>query len=328
MALTLVATGGTIASTKGDDGMVTATLTGADLMAGLPGGTGVHVVDLPVPGSWNMSAAHARDIVGAVLDALRGGSEGVVITHGTDVLEETAFLTELLARPATVHGPVVFTAAMRDASQFGGDGPRNLLDALTVAADPAASGRGALVCLNGEIHHARWVVKSHATALCSFESPGRARVGTVEGSEVDFVLPSPPPPPEPPAEPCLESRIPIVVSHWDSDEELIPWHLSRGAEGIVIQAGGAGNVNAGLLRGVRAALEAGVPVVVSTRCRSGAVAPVYGGAGGFATIADSGAISAGSLPAGKARLALMVALELDRSPDAVAGYFSELHDRP
>ena len=69
--------------------------------------------------------------------------------------------------------PVVLTAAMRHASEFGGDGPRNLLDAIRVAADPAAVGRGAMVCANGELHHARWVTKTHATAVCTFESPGQ-----------------------------------------------------------------------------------------------------------------------------------------------------------
>jgi L-asparaginase len=325
MPLTLVATGGTIASTRGDDGTVTATRSGADLLASLPFPVEeVQVIELPVPGSWNMSATHARSIVAAVSDALHAGSSGVVVTHGTDVLEETAFLTELLVRSATVHGPVVFTAAMRHGSEFGADGPRNLRDALTTAGSPDASGRGALVCLNGDIHHARWLVKTHATALCAFESPGRAPVGSVDESGVRFVLSPPPPPPDPPATPALDARVPIVSSHWDSDEALIPWHLDRGAAGIVIEASGAGNVNSGLLQGVADAIAADVPVVVASRCRSGLVSPIYGGAGGFATLAAHGAVSSGGLTAGKARLAMQVALGHGGGSEGVRRYFAGL----
>jgi L-asparaginase len=330
MPITLVATGGTIASTRGADGAVTASLDGTELLDQLPPDGDaideVNVVDLPVPGSWNMSGTHAARIAAAVGDALHGGSTGVVVTHGTDVLEETAFLAELLLRAATVHGPVVFTAAMRHSGEFGADGPRNLADALAVASHHDAAGRGSLVCLSGEIHHARWAVKTHATALCSFESPGRAPIGAVDDSGVRFVLAAPPPPPRPPERPSCDALVPIVPSHWDSDEELVPWHLGRGARGIVIEAGGAGNINRGLLRGVGEAIAADVPVVVASRCRGGAVTPVYGGAGGFATLAAHGAIGSNGLPAGKARLALQVALELDPSSEAVRQYFDALAD--
>jgi len=326
MSLTLIATGGTIASTRGEDGAVAATLSGADLLALVPDAADVEVVDLPVPGSWNMSGTHALRIARAARDALADGASGVVITHGTDVLEETAFLTELIARSATVRGPIVFTAAMRHGSEFAPDGPRNLADALSVARTTAAAGRGTLVCLNGELHHARWVTKVHATALVAFASPGRAPVGTVDEGGVRFHLGSPPPPAEPPEEPALDEAVPILMSHWDSDEEVVGFHLDRGAAGLVVEAGGAGNVNAGLLRGIDRALAEDVPVVVASRCRAGQVTPTYGGAGGFATLAEKGAIASAGLTAGKARLALQVALGHGGSNDAVRGYFEALRD--
>src|SRR5688572_23111498 len=102
MSITLVATGGTIASTRGADGAVTATLSGRDLLDLVPEADDVEVVELPVPGSWNMSGIHALRIARAARDALLEGATGVVVTHGTDVLEETAYLTELVARSATV----------------------------------------------------------------------------------------------------------------------------------------------------------------------------------------------------------------------------------
>lgn len=326
MSLTLIATGGTIASTRGEDGAVAATRSGADLLDLVPDAADVEVVDLPVPGSWNMSGTHALRIARAARDALADGSTGVVITHGTDVLEETAFLAELVARSATVRGPIVFTAAMRHGSEFAPDGPRNLADALQVARTPAAAGRGTLVCLNGELHHARWVTKVHATALVAFASPGRAPVGTVDEVGVRFHLGAPPPPADPPEEPALDASVPILVSHWDTDEDLVAFHLDRGAAGLVVEAGGAGNVNAGLLRGIDRALAEDVPVVVASRCRAGEVTPTYGGAGGFATLAAKGAIASAGLTAGKARLALQVALGLGRSSDSVRAYFQALRD--
>ncbi len=326
MSITLIATGGTIASTRGEDGAVTATRTGAELLSMLPKVGEVEVVEMPVAGSWNMTGDHALRIVRAAVDALHDSADGVVVTHGTDVLEETAYLAELLARASTVHGAIVFTAAMRHSSELGADGPRNLADACAVAADPSAAGRGALVCVNGELHHARWVTKADANALCAFRSYGAAPVGRVDASGVRFHLESPPPPPDPPDRPSLDASVPVVVSHWDVDDELVPWLLSRGAQGLVIEAGGAGNVNQGLLRGISDALDARVPVVVATRCSAGRAEPVYGGAGGFATLAARGAISSAGLGVGKARLALQVALGIDPDPDAVRSYFAALTD--
>ncbi len=306
MGVTVIATGGTIASTRGEDGRVTATLRGAQLLDALPPmELDVEVVDLPVAGSWNLTTELAASVLTEARRALEAGSDGVVITHGTDVLEETAWLAELMVRPHRSE-PVVLTASMRHASEFAGDGPRNLHDALRVAAAPAAVGRGALVCANGELHHARWVTKTHATAVATFESPGRGPVGEVGEGSVAFIASSPATPPaceQPPS-----GRVPILSSHWDADPELVDWYLDGRADGIVVEATGAGNVNRGLVPGLLTALARGLPVVVATRCARGAATPVYGGVGGFATLHDAGAVSAHGLGAGKARLALQMAI--------------------
>jgi L-asparaginase len=327
MSVTLIATGGTIASTRGADGRVTTTLSGADLLAtagDLP--VRVDVVDLSVPGSWNMTTEHAASVALAARDALAAGSTGVVITHGTDVLEETAWLCELLARGGTATGPVVLTCAMRHASEFAGDGPRNLADAIAVAADPDSTGRGALVCANGELHHARWVTKTRATALSTFASPGRGPVGEVTERGVRFTAPSPPP--APPVDGArVEGNVPVVTSHWDVDAGIIDWHLERGARGIVVQGGGAGNVNGVLTEGIERAVASGVPVVGTTRCIEGEVTPIYGGSGGFASLAALGVLPSWGLTTGKARLALGVALGADPDPVAVRDYLRALEVR-
>ena len=308
MSVTLIATGGTIASTLGSDGRVTTTLSGSDLLdrvGDLP--APVDVVDLAVPGSWNMTTEHAVSVARRARDALVAGATGVVITHGTDVLEETAWLCELLARHVTHLGPVVLTCAMRHASEFSGDGPRNLSDALAVAAVPDGAGRGAMVCANGELHHARWVVKTRATSLSTFASPGRGPIGEVTDRGVRFTAPPPPAPPEPGDGP-VAGRIPVVTSHWDVDPGIIDWHRDRGAVGIVLEGGGAGNVNGVLTDGIERAIAAGVPVMGTTRCREGEVTPIYGGPGGFAALAALGVLPSWGLTAGKARLALGVAV--------------------
>lgn len=305
MAVTLIATGGTIASTRGADGRVTATLDGSDLLSGVPVEADVDVVDLRVAGSWNLTSELAADVALHARRAAESGADGVVVTHGTDVLEETAWLAELLVRPV-LDAPVVLTASMRHASEFSGDGPRNLLDAVRVAGDPGARGRGALVCVNGELHHARWVTKTHATALATFDSPGHGPVGEVGESSVRFLAPSPASPPR--TERPLAGRVPILCSHWDADADLVDWYLSRGVDGLVVEGSGAGNVNRGLADGLLVALERGVPVVVASRCRRGEATPTYGGDGGFATLHAAGAVSSRGLSAGKARLALQLAL--------------------
>ncbi len=322
MAITLIATGGTIASTRGADGRVTATRSGADLLADLPApAVRVDVVDLAVAGSWNLSSAQAEQIVSTARRAVDDGAEGVVISHGTDVLEETAWLAELLVRPY-VDRPVVLTASMRHGSEFAGDGPRNLHDAVRVAADPAAVGRGALVCVNGELHHARWVTKTHATALHTFDSPGHGPVGEVGEAGVRFLAASPDPPP--PLAHSLAGRVPVLCSHWDAEPDLVQWYLDGRADGLVVEAGGAGNVNRNIADGLLLALERNVPVVVASRCGRGMVTPVYGGPGGFATLHAAGAMSSAGLSAGKARLALQAAIASGGDAVQVRSRFAQL----
>lgn len=337
MDLTLLATGGTIASTRGPDGRVTAALSGGELLAGLPldgderraphlPAVRVHPVDVSVPGSWNLTSPRALEIVQAALDAADAGTDGIVVTHGTDVIEETAWLFELLVRPRHPELPVVFTAAMRHADEFAGDGPRNLLDALAVAAEPASRGRGTSVCVNGELHHARHVVKTHATAVATFASPDHGPLGEVGEFGVRYLAPSPSAPPLRPVR--LATPVAMVASHWDADGAIVDHHLARGALAVVAEGSGAGNVHGPLAEGLLRAVDAGVPVVVTTRCRHGRVTPIYGGPGGGATLAAAGVVPAPGLSTGKARLAVQVALGADAATPAesVRGLFDALDD--
>lgn len=305
----LIATGGTIASRPGPDG-VTVALDGAqvlDQVDSRPSGLDVEVVDLAQGPSWNLDLAALGRVVNAARDALARGCDGVVVTHGTDALEETAFLAHLLAGHER---PVVITGAMRNAGELGRDGPRNLADALVVAVEPAARSRGALVVMNGEIHSARWATKTHTAAVDSFRSTAGMAVGIVGDGRPRFHLPPGVPPLPPPLAGPVDLAVPVAVvpSYSSVDGAVIGWHLDAGARGLVLVGGGAGNVNQALLPGIEAALDRGIPVVVASRVPTGPVTPTYGGAGGHRALARLGVIGSGDLGWVKTRLALVVAL--------------------
>ncbi|MEY2452694.1 MAG: L-asparaginase [Acidimicrobiaceae bacterium] len=309
MTVLLLATGGTIASKKQPDGGVAVALRGAELLSAVsPVYTSdVEVVDVTHGPSWNFDIETMASIARQARDALvEGRASGVVVTHGTDTVEETLWLTDLLASVATAQGPIVFTASMRNAGEADADGPSNLRDALALAHSKEGVGRGALLCVNGEIHEARWVTKTDTQRTDTFSSFG-VRSYT-----------------RPPTNGEIEPAVVVIRSNGGMDGDIVDWHLSRGARGLVIEGTGAGNVSGALLPGIDRALSSGVAVVVASRCPTGEVAPVYGGPGGGHTLASMGVIGAAELSAAKARLALAVAIGNDPSIDAVRSWFEVL----
>src|SRR5581483_10685589 len=185
----LVATGGTIASMRQRDGGVSVALRGADLLAtvGDLGRHDVEIVDVAQGASWNLGL---DDMAKIALTARDADASGVVITHGTDTLEETAFLTELLtSAPARPAKAIVVTGAMRNA-----DDPDHLRAAIALARSGSAKRWGVLVCLAGEVHEARWVTKTDTQALDTFRSPARGPVDVVTGTPTPRpAVPLPPP---------------------------------------------------------------------------------------------------------------------------------------
>jgi L-asparaginase len=309
LTIFLLATGGTIASRRQPDGGVAVALTGARLLESVSAvyTSDVEVLDVTHGPSWNFDLATMASIAGVARDALVDGrASGVVVTHGTDTVEETLWLTDLLAFDATAKGPIVFTASMRNAGEPDGDGPSNLRDALALAHSSEGVGRGALLCVDGEIHEARWVTKTDSQSVDTFKSFGTR------------------PYRRPPATGDVEPNVAVVRSYGGMDGDIVDWHLSRGARGVVVEGTGAGNVSGALLPGIERALSSGVPVVVATRCLTGEVAPIYGGPGGGHTLEGLGVIGAAELSAAKARLALGVALAVDPSIDAVRSWFEVL----
>ncbi len=315
----LVTTGGTIASTSDRDGAKRAAAGGADLLGGLtpPAGVDVEVVDLLRLNSAAMTFADLDAVRAAVIDALADpGVAGVVVTHGTDTLEETALLVDLShADPR----PVVFTGAQRSFDQPDTDGPRNLRDALTVAAASGARGRGALVVFDGSILAVRGTRKVHNASDAAFDDPDRGALGTVSDGVARIAVSTLRDAPLPPV-PISGTRVDTVALYPGVDRVALDAVAAAGAEGIVLEAPGTGNTHPVIVSAVREHVAAGLVVVVSTRVHGGEVRPVYGGGGGGVDLGRAGAIPAGPLRPSQARilLAALLAARADRARIAAA----------
>lgn len=247
---------------------------------------------------------------------------GVVVTHGTDSLEETAYL---VARSLPAEKPVVFVGAMRNASELGWDGPANLLDAVRVAASPDAHGYGVMVAMAGRVFAGLDVTKSHTHLLDAFDSPGVGPVGVVDDGRVIFrrAMPAPLPPLQPVA-PALP--VDIVYAWAGADARLLD--ASRhAARGVVVAAMGRGNVPPEMVPGIARFIEEEKPVLIVSRVQRGRVGPTYGYPGGGRPLREMGAILAAGRRPQQARIDLMLALGLGMSVAGIRAML-ELPDRP
>jgi L-asparaginase len=307
MTVRLVATGGTIASLADPEtGAVRPAVSAEDLVATVPGLGPIEVESVAHVNGWNVTPETMLEV------ARRASGGGVVVTHGTDTIEETAFFCDL-----TVESDVVFAGAMRNGSEISADGPRNLLCASQVAAEPR--GLGTVLVLNDEIHAARWARKQDSSRVHALQSPPHGPVGIVVPGSVRITMPAPRRflVPLPDALP----PVPIVQTYTGMEEHLIETVLdATGAAGLVLEGTGLGNVPGSAQRGIAAAIERGLPVANATRVPSGGVHAIYGGPGGVVTLRELGVMGAGELSAAKARLLLMLLLAsdaVDRFDEAV-----------
>jgi L-asparaginase len=227
---------------------------------------------------------------------------GVVVTQGTDTMEESSYLADLVVGSDK---PVVFTGAQRHADEPDSDGPRNLAQAITVAAAPEARGLGAMVVFEGELHAARDAAKLHASRVGTFWSGEHGKLGEIDGERV--VVQRRPTLRRTFAVNRIEPRIDLVRLAMGSDGRFIRCAVETGARGIVLEAFGRGNANHEVVAAIRDAVAQGLPVLVTSRCAQGRVKPVYGDGGGK-DVAAAGAIFAGDLSGLKARVLLSVLL--------------------
>jgi L-asparaginase len=307
----VVSTGGTIAMRPDPaTGKLVPAVSGDELveMLAWPEAPPLELDDFALVPSFDLHGEVALSLARRVREHAAGGAP-TVVTHGTDTMEESAYLVELLLPEESA--PVVFTGAQRGAEDRDADGPRNLRDAITVAAAAEAAGRGALVVFAGEVHAAREARKTHTSALRAFASPGYGPLGHVDAGTVRFRRR-----PERLASlPFPEHLAPVdlIRLHAGSDARFLRASVESGARAIVLEGTGRGNANDQVVAGVREAVATGVVVAICSRCAEGRVEPVYGRGGGR-DLAEAGALFAGDLAGPKARVLLQVALGASLDP--------------
>ena len=229
---------------------------------------------------------------------------GVVVTHGTDNLEETAYLLDLtLDTPK----PVVVTGSMRNASELGYDGPSNLASAILTAIDDYSKGRGVLVVLNDEINAAREVTKTHTMSLDTFKSLEFGPLGIVDSNHVIYYRNQTSPSTFIDTD-DIESDVALIKIASGMDAKLLNFLIAENVKGIVIEAMGRGNVPPDVMPGIKKAINAKIPVVLVSRNPLGRIMPSYGYEGGGLSLKDAGVILARNLNGQKARISLMLAL--------------------
>lgn len=309
----VLTTGGTIASRPGEN------LAGRELVAGAPGleeVARVSVEEFSDIGSSKMTPAHWLRLARRISEVLASRPElaGVVVTHGTDTMEETAYFLHLtLADPR----PVIVTGAMRTPGTPGADGPANLLDAVRAAASPRSRGRGALVVMNDQIHRADAARKAHTARPDAFVSAGGGPAGTVSPGDVAYRRPGGDAGPlHGRFEDALSwdrlPRVRIAYSYPGADETSVRGLAGEGAIGLVVASVGRGNLSAAQEEAVRTVVERGLPVVVSSRVMAG---PVPVGDPG------DGVVGAGRLNPQKSRVLLSLALTETGDAEGLAEVF-------
>ena len=229
--------------------------------------------------------------------------DGVVITHGTDTLEETAYFLDTMEVP---HMPIVLTGAMRSSNELGSDGVYNYLSALRVASDDKAADKGVLVVMNDEIHAAKYVTKTHTTNVSTFQTPTHGPLGLIMKQEILYFKT---------AEPRvrfdldhIQGLVPIISAYAGMTDELIDMLDLEQLDGLIIQAFGAGNIPKETAQKLESLLQRGIPVALVSRCFNGIAEPVYAYQGGGVQLQKAGVFFVKELNAQKARLKLLIAL--------------------
>lgn len=246
------------------------------------------------------------------------GVIGVVISHGTDTLDQTAYFLDLTLKSDK---PVVAVGAQRNASDWDADGPRNLLNAVRQILAKDAAGKGVTVTLNHHINAARDVRKTHTSNVETFNSGDSGFLGYVDEDRVIFSRASlrrqTVPLPE------RLPRVDLIPMYAGADGSTVRHAADTGAEAIVVEAYGWGNVNEAMHDAIKYAIDKGVPVIVATKVYNGRALPVYGFKGGGNTLQKAGAVFAGDLSGDKARILTMLVLPTTKDQKSLQAYFDK-----
>jgi L-asparaginase len=302
----VVFTGGTI-SMRFDPaaGGAVPVLSGREILAQVPGLENIAEVITTdfarMPGP-HMTPAKMFELAKCVRKQLENPQvRGAVVTHGTDTLEETAYMTDLLINSDK---PIVFVGAMRNSSELGWDGPANLRSAIRVAIEPTATSLGTLVMFNEKFFAADEAIKMQSDSLGTFQSRDFGPLGIVDQDKVivkhrrmerNFISAT-----------RVEEHVEIIKLSAGSDGKLLRHAIEDGAKGIVIEGLGRGNVPITALEEVKRAAASGIPIVITSRCPGGRVLDTYAYTGAGKQLKEMGVVLGGMIPSHKARIQLML----------------------
>lgn len=242
--------------------------------------------------------------------------DGIIITHGTDTLEETAYFLDLVIK---TEKPIVVIGAMKTSSEPDWDGPRNLLDAIHIINNPNSRGLGVLVCLNGEINAASEVTKTHTEDVETFRSLDFGALGFVERGKVIFNrLPRKL---EKFETEKINPNVDLIKVYAGMDEKFFRFSADSGTDGIVVEAMGVGNVPPKAFEGIKYAVEKNIPVILVSRCPAGETLDIYGYPGAGKWLKQIGVIFAEYLNGQKARIKLIVCLGITKDVNQLRKMF-------
>ncbi|HDT6922492.1 TPA: asparaginase [Staphylococcus aureus] len=265
----------------------------------------------------HITIQHVKQLKDIILEAVTNKYyDGFVITHGTDTLEETAFLLDLILG---IEQPVVITGAMRSSNEIGSDGLYNYISAIRVASDEKARHKGVMVVFNDEIHTARNVTKTHTSNTNTFQSPNHGPLGVLTKDRVQFHH-------MPYRQQALENvneklNVPLVKAYMGLPGDIFSFYSREGIDGMVIEALGQGNIPPSALEGIQQLVSLNIPIVLVSRSFNGIVSPTYAYDGGGYQLAQQGFIFSNGLNGPKARLKLLVALSNNLDKAEIKSYF-------
>lgn len=265
----------------------------------------------------HMTIQHVKQLKDIILEAVTNKYyDGFVITHGTDTLEETAFLLDLILG---IEQTVVITGAMRSSNEIGSDGLYNYISAIRVASDEKARHKGVMVVFNDEIHTARNVTKTHTSNTNTFQSPNHGPLGVLTKDRVQFHH-------MPYRQQALENvneklNVPLVKAYMGMPGDIFSFYSREGIDGMVIEALGQGNMPPSALEGIQQLVSLNIPIVLVSRSFNGIVSPTYAYDGGGYQLAQQGFIFSNGLNGPKARLKLLVALSNNLDKAEIKSYF-------
>lgn len=316
-------TGGTISmSIDPSTGGAVPALSGEEIIARVPGLDQLADFDLVNFARWpgpHVTPGRMMDLASAVREKLKDdGIAGAVVTHGTDTLEETAYLLDLTIDSEK---PVVFVGAMRNSSELSWDGPENLRAAVRVAVEPDARGLGVIVALNNQLIAAAEVVKTHTESTDTFQSRDFGPLGFIDKDRV--IVMRHPFQRELINTGRIEERVDVLKIYAGADGRFINFAVDDGAKGIVIEGLGRGNVTVAALPAIERAIGLGIPVIITSRCSRGRVLDTYGYEGAGKQLKKMGAILGGMLPSHKARIKLMLLLGAGYSNEQIRESFEK-----